>query len=69
MDMIEFNKMTEEIEEVANKYGLTIDFGTGTIGEETRIELTLCKVVKARRWKYDNRNKHSWCYLPYYCGC
>lgn len=46
MDMIEFNKMTEEIEEVANKYGLTIDCGTGTIGEETRIELTLCKAVK-----------------------
>ena len=43
MDMIEFDKMTEEIEEVVNKYGLTIDFGSGTIGEETEITLELRK--------------------------
>ena len=46
MDMIDFDKMTEEIEEVANKYGLTIDFGAGTIGEDTEIEFTL-KLRKA----------------------
>lgn len=46
MDIVDFNKMTEEIEEVANKYGLTIDCGTGTIGEETEITLKLRKVVK-----------------------
>ena len=45
MDMIEFDKMTEEIEEVVSKYGLTVDFGCGTIGEETEIELTLRKAV------------------------
>ena len=39
--MIDFDKMTEEIEEVANKYGLTIDFVKGTIGEETEITLKL----------------------------
>lgn len=41
MDIVDFNKMTEEIEEVANKYGLTVDFGKGTIGEETEISLKL----------------------------
>ena len=41
MDVIDFDKMTEEIEEVANKYGLTVDFGKGTIGEETEITLKL----------------------------
>lgn len=46
MDVIDFNKMTEEIEEVVNKYGLTIDFGKGTIGEETEITLKLRKAVK-----------------------
>ncbi len=46
MDIIDFNKMTEEIEEVVNKYGLTIDCGIGTIGEETDITLKLCKVVQ-----------------------
>lgn len=46
MDMNDFDKMTEEIEEVANKYGLTVDFGCGTIGEETEIELTLRKEVQ-----------------------
>lgn len=40
--LIEFNKMKEEIEEVINKYGLIIDFGEGTIGEETEITLKLC---------------------------
>lgn len=45
MDMIDFDKMTEEIEEVANKYGLTIDFGKGTIGQETEITLKLRKAV------------------------
>ena len=44
--MIDFDKMTEEIEEVANKYGLTVDFGKGTIGEETDITLLLRKAVK-----------------------
>lgn len=43
MDMIDFDKMAEEIEEVANKYGLTVDFGCGTIGEETEITLKLRK--------------------------
>lgn len=46
MDIVDFNKMTEEIEEVVNKYGLTVDFGTGTIGEETEITLELRKAVK-----------------------
>ena len=46
MDIVDFNKMTEEIEEVANKYGLTVDFGKGTIGEETEITLKLRKAVK-----------------------
>lgn len=41
MDIIDFNKMTEEIEEVINKYGLTIDCCTGTIGEEPEISLEL----------------------------
>lgn len=44
--MIDFDKMTEEIEEVANKYGLTVDFGKGTIGEETDITLLLRTAVK-----------------------
>ena len=43
MDIIDFNKMTEEIEEVANKYGLTVDFGKGTIGQEVQITLELRK--------------------------
>ena len=43
MDIVDFNKMTEEIEKVANKYGLTVDFGEGTIGEETAITLILLK--------------------------
>jgi len=46
MDIIDFDKMTEEIEEVANKYGLTIDFGKGTIGQEVEITLELRKAVK-----------------------
>ena len=46
MDMIDFDKMTEEIEEVANKYNLTIDCATGTIGEEPEISLELCKAVE-----------------------
>lgn len=46
MDMIDFDKMTEEIEEVVNKYGLTIDFGKGTIGKETEITLKLRKASK-----------------------
>lgn len=46
MDMIEFDKMTEEIEQVANKYGLTVDFGKGTIGEEPEISLELRKAVE-----------------------
>ena len=43
MDMIEFDKMAKEIEEIVNKYGLTIDCYAGTIGEETEITLTLYK--------------------------
>ena len=43
MDIIDFNKMTEEIEEVINKYGLTIDCGIGTIGKEPEISLELRK--------------------------
>jgi len=46
MDMIDFDKMTEEIEQVVNKYGLTIDFGKGTIGQEVEITLKLRKAVK-----------------------
>lgn len=46
MDMIEFDKMTEEIEEVVSKYGLTVDFGCGTIGEETEVTLELRKAEK-----------------------
>lgn len=43
MDIIDFNKMSEEIEEVANKYGLTVNFGKGTIGQEVQITLELRK--------------------------
>lgn len=46
MDIIDFDKMTEEIEEVANKYGLTVDFGKGTIGQEVEITLKLRKSDK-----------------------
>lgn len=46
MDMIDFDKMTKEIEEVVSKYGLTIDCYAGTIGEETEISLELCKAEK-----------------------
>ena len=48
MDMIDFDKMTEEIEEVVNKYGLTIDFGKGTIGKETEITLKLRNSAKQK---------------------
>lgn len=45
MDIIEFNKMIEELKEVANKYGLTVDCCAGTIGEEPEISLELRKAV------------------------
>jgi len=50
MYIIDFNKMTEEIEEVVNKYGLTIDRGTGTIGEEPEISLELRKKEERRKY-------------------
>ena len=43
MDINDLDKMTEEINEVANKYGLTIAFGEGTIGQEVEITLKLRK--------------------------
>jgi len=46
MDMIDFDKMTEEIEKVVNKYGLTVDFGKGTIGQETEITLKIRNSAK-----------------------
>ena len=46
MNMIEYSKMLEELKEVANKYGLSVDGCAGTIGEETDITLLLRTAVK-----------------------
>ena len=41
MDMPEFDKMTEEIAEVVERYGLQVDFGCGTLGDNVSITLDI----------------------------
>ena len=41
MDMPEFDKMTEEIAEVVERYGLQVDFGCGTLGDNVSITLEI----------------------------